>query len=272
VLLALAATSPSAAGARVASSSLLITYTTPTTLQVALADGTPVASGSSIPAGSYMVTVKDDPNTGDLNPDLTISGPGVSLSNNLNSSGMGIDQTSTFGPYSFQAGSSYTIEDTTLGSSTLVSFTVSGSAGGSSSSGSQGTSGGQTSGSPSGGGSSSSGAGGAAHSTAGGSTSTSGSRTVKTLGTLAASVSATARASLVLGGRAVKTLRAGTYTLTIEDHSKSAGFELGQVSKAAMALSAAVGSAHGSRTVVLRAGKWFFAASKGSKTYFTVTA
>lgn len=126
-LVVLAGPTLTAAAAPAAGGSIVVTYTTPTSLQVSLGDGTAVGSGSTIPAGSYMVTVKDDPNTGDLNPQFTINGPGVSLSNNLDSSGMGIDATSTFGPYTLATSSSYTIEDAIIGSSTLVSFMTSSS-------------------------------------------------------------------------------------------------------------------------------------------------
>jgi hypothetical protein len=110
-------------GARADSATLTVTYTSATALQVKLGSGAVVPSGGVIPAGSYMVIVYDDPST-DPNPKLTISGPGVGLSSDLNSTGMGIDQPSTFGPYTFQTSSSYTVEDTNIGASTLVSFTT----------------------------------------------------------------------------------------------------------------------------------------------------
>lgn len=243
--------------AQAAAATLTITYTTPTSLQVTLPDGTAVKSGSVVPAGSYMVSVKDDPQTGDLNPNISISGPGVGLSNNLNSSGMGIDALSSFGPYTFQTSSSYSIEDSNLGASTLVTFTTSATStagsGGSTTTGSGSTGPTQTN---------------------GGTTTTSGSGTkaVKMIGTLKGSVSAAGTPTLTFDGKAVKTLKAGRYTVAVVDHATKAGLILEELSKPAMTLSGAATTAKSSHTVTLTAGKWFFQASKaGRKTYFTVT-
>ena len=91
---------PGAATARAAGAELDITYNSPTSLSVKVAGGAAVSAGSTIPAGAYNVIVYD---AGvDMNPHLTISGPGVSLATDLNSTGMGIDQTAPFGPYTFQ--------------------------------------------------------------------------------------------------------------------------------------------------------------------------
>lgn len=257
------------ANARVESASLIITYTTPTSLQVSLAGGGAVNSGTVIPAGSYMVTVNDDTSTGDLNPNLTISGPGVSLSSNLNSTGMGIDDPSTFGPYTFQTSSSYSVEDSNLGSSTLVTFTTTAtaSATGSSSSGSTPTSGSSTGSSSSNGSSSN-----PPESNTGTSSSTSGSKTATMLGTLSASVSALGKTTLSYEGKTAKTLKAGVYTVTIELHSDKVGLLLGEVSKHGVdTLRRAAMAGKSSRTVTLSVGRWFVEASTSDpKTYVSV--
>ena len=137
--LALGAGAGSLEAATADNATLTITYLNPTTLQVQTGDGTIVKSGGTIPAGSYLVLVYDPAAGGDANPNLTLNGPGVGLSSNLNSTGMGIDYPSTFGPYTFQTSSSYSVEDTNLGASSLITFnttaTATASGGGSSTSG-----------------------------------------------------------------------------------------------------------------------------------------
>ena len=39
-----------------------------------------------------------------------MSGPGVAINSDLNSTGMGVDGVSTFGPYTFPASASYTVQ------------------------------------------------------------------------------------------------------------------------------------------------------------------
>jgi hypothetical protein len=248
--------SVSATGARSASSTLDITYTSAKSLQVKLSDGTVAGSGTLVPAGTYMVLVYDDPGT-DPNPKLTINGPGVAVSSDLNSTGMGIDQPATLGPYTFQTSSSYTVEDTTIGASSLITFTTTATSG---------TSGGTTSTVPSG----STGSGQTTTTTAT-TTTTPASKKVKPLGTLKGSVSASGKPTLTFGGKTLKSLKAGLYSVSVADHSKKAGLILGQSSKHAITLSGAAAVGTSVRTVTLSAGKSFFEAStSGPKTYFSV--
>jgi len=233
-----------------ADATLNVTYIGSASLSVKLGDGTVVRSGTVIPAGSYSITV-DDPDY--TNPKFTMSGPGVNISSDLNSTGMGIDRPATFGPYTLQTTSTYRIEDTNLGAA-AITFTTSATAtasGGSSSGGS--TSGGTSSG---GSGSSSGGT----------------SSTTKLLGTLKATVSATGKPTLRFGGATVKTLKAGRYTVTIADHSSKAGLIVWKLGSHAMTLSGAAATGPRSKSLTLSSGKWFFEAStRGPKTYFTVT-
>ncbi len=209
-------------------------------------------SPSPLPAGSYSVLVYDDDS---CNASFTLTGPGVSLSSDLNSTGMGIDHPAgPFGPYNFQAGSTYTARDSSINAS--AQFTPTAAAAGGSSGGSGGSSGG------------SSGSGG---SSSGGSGGTSGSTGTKTLGTLVGSVSPTGKATLKIGGATVKKLKAGVYKLTVTDTSKKAGLIIQALGYKAMTESAVLGT--GTKTTTLRVipAKYFFQATRGPKTYFTVT-
>jgi hypothetical protein len=235
---------PSAGVARPAASELLITYVGSSSLRLSV-NGSAVSSGGTIPADSYNVLV-DDPDF--PSPRFVLTGPGVSVNSDLNSTGMGIDLPATFGPFTLQAGATYTARDANMGAS--LTFSTGGSSG--TSGGSSSSSGGSTSG--------------------GSSSSSSGSTQAKTLGTLVGSLSAAGKAALTLGGKPVKTLKAGLYSITVSDHSANAGLIVQKLGFHAMTLSgaAAVGS-HSSR-LTLSDGKWFVAASRGGvKTYFSVT-
>jgi hypothetical protein len=257
-LCGLALSGGASASAR-ADATLAVTYIGSTSLQVKLDDGTTVRSGSVIPAGSYLILV-DDPD--DTAPKFVMSGPGVNISSDLNSTGMGIDRPASFGPDTLQASSSYTLSDVNIGGS-AITFSTSSSATATGGSGGSSTSGGGSS--STGSGSSSSGSG---RSSSSGTKST----TSTLVGTLAAAVSASGQPTLKFGGKAVKTLKPGRYKLTIADHSKKAGFIVWKLGSHAMMLSGVAAAKSSSQTLTLIAGKWFFEASmSGPKTYFTVT-
>jgi hypothetical protein len=247
--------------ARAEGPTINVVYTT-NSLQVKLSDGTVVTGGTVIPAGSYTIQVYD---SGDFpTPKFTMSGPGVSISSDLNSTGMGLDVPTTFGPLNLQTTSSYAVSDANMGAGSRVAFTTSATVGASSGSSSSGSS---SSSSSSSGGSSSSSSG--SHSSS--SSSSSGSKAAKTLGTLKLSVGASGKPTLTFGGKAVKTLKAGKYAVKVTDRSKKAGVIVGYgvVRPTTLSGVAAVGTR--SRTLTLKAGKWFVEASMGGrKTYFTV--
>jgi hypothetical protein len=108
---------PSAGVARSRADVLAVTYIGSTSLQVRAPDGTAVRSGGTLPAGSYQVQV-DDPDY--TNPKFQITGPGVNVSDDLNSTGMGIDRPAYLGPYTFQANASYRIQDANIGASWIL--------------------------------------------------------------------------------------------------------------------------------------------------------
>jgi hypothetical protein len=229
---------------------LRVEYIRSSSLQFQDTNGNPI---QSMPSGSYQVVV-DDPD--DSNPMFTMNGPGVSVSSNLNSSGMGIDRPAFFGPFNFQSGASYTASDTNIGSSSAISLSV--------------TTGGSTSGG------SGSGSGSSTVVTTPSSPPT-GSKSASTLpatlrGMLAGSLSASGKPTLTFNGKTVKTMKPGIYKVKVVDHSKQAGFIIQKLGFHAMTLSAKTGVGTSSRNLTLSAGKWFFESSAGrGKTYFNVT-
>jgi hypothetical protein len=241
---------------------LSVFYVGTSSIRASLDDGSAVTNGRVIPPGSYMVLV-DDPDY--PTPRFTITGPGVNVSTNLDSTGMGIDRPYYIGPLTLQASSTYTLRDTNMaGAGATLTFSTSATGGGSSGGGSSG--GGSSGGGSSGGGSSGGGT---------TKTTTKTTTTVKLAGTLKGSVSSAmgmAKPMLTLNGKAPKTLKAGVYKITVSDQSKTAGLVVGQSGKAAITVSSASQVGSRSKNVTFTAGKWYYAAgSGGAKTFFTVT-
>ncbi len=99
-----------------------------------------------------------------------------------------------------------------------------------------------------------------------------GSQTVIARGSLAGAVSAAGRLALTFKGKAVGTLKAGSYKLTVLDRSSSRGFTVQRAHDAAQPVTGLkfVGARH--RTITLSAGQWaFFSPGAGKKTYFFVS-
>jgi hypothetical protein len=257
--LGLTAGSAHSAGTTIADGATINVVYTTSSLQVKTDTGTVISSGTTIQAGSYTIQVYD---SGDFpNPKFSMTGPGVSVSSDLNSTGMGIDVPSTFGPFNLQTTSNFTISDTNMGASSRIAFSTSASV---MAAGGGGVGGGGGSGSAGGG--SSTGGG-----TATGGGTSSGAKTVKTLGTLAAAVSAAGKPTLMMGGITVKSAKAGVYKLTVIDHSRKVGLVVGKLGSLPTRLSGVAAVGTSSRNLSLTAGKWYFAASATApKTYFSV--
>jgi hypothetical protein len=218
----------------------------PTSLTIE-ANGAAVASGGTVAAGCYDVSVdnsyEEDAGMGTgypPAPGFEITGPGVALPpNSLSSQQMGLDELAeaSFGPYVFQSGGTYTVEDTT--SSLSVSFTATGS-------------GSSSCGVTSGGGSGVSESGTAMTSTTS-MTATTPKSAPKVIGTIDATLIAGSRPSLRLDGRLAKTLKPGLYTIVIDDHSKKTRLIIGKGSKISRTLSGATVT----HSVVFSAGTWY---------------
>jgi hypothetical protein len=90
-----------------------------------------------------------------------------------------------------------------------------------------------------------------------------------TAGSLTGSVSAKGAVTLTYKSKALASLNAGSYKITVTDKSKKTGLMIGQVGHRATTLS---GIGKHTATLALNAGQWFFAPTGGGKKlYFFVT-
>jgi hypothetical protein len=221
----------------------------------------------TIPAGTYTIRVVDD--TAEHNFHLV--GPGVDML-----TGTGDLQSPTWvvtltnGTYRFVCDNH---SDFMFGL-----FSVSGTAGGGSSGG--GSSGGGTSGGGSSGGGSSGGGSSGGGSSGGGSSTSGGGKTVpktvgagSVLGTLAGTVNAKGKLTLLYKGKAVSKLKAGKYKVTVVDKTAARSFLVQQAKHKAVTISGVSFVGKKTATLTLKAGKWSFFTSAGpaSKSSFTVS-
>jgi hypothetical protein len=89
---------------------------------------------------------------------------------------------------------------------------------------------------------------------------------------VAAVVSSAGKPSLSLGGKPLKTLKAGRYTVTVQDNSKKAGLFIGVGTKT-LTLSGIAATGKSTHSVSFTKGKWFVETTlHGVKTYISVTA
>jgi hypothetical protein len=237
--------------------SLDVTFSTGGGIVVTLPNGTPVGvSGGSptvIPAGYYTLFLTGPGGCTNV-PYFTLRGPGVDITDNLESGEVTNDSYSA----DFQANSTYTWTD--QNSPTVYTFQTNANVLGSPTS--QPTSGYavNTQGNSST----------ASSSDVVGSASAGGSHALK--GTLSAAVSAAGKLSLTLKGKRVTILPAGRYAVALSDKSAKSGFVLGLVKHTPLTLAAKGPVGSRTTTVNLTAGQWFYAPrAQGTKTYFAVT-
>jgi len=235
--------------------SLYVSYNMSCHFTMSLDSGAAVNAGSSIPYGQYQVVVSTPIafSNGQGSCDFInfqLSGPGVSYTTQLAQG----DATQDIQTETFQAGGSYTASDSTVPPGTSIGFSASSTPvtapGGSSSS-----SGGKTSSSGSGG------------------LSALGTPLppARILGTLSGSVSSAGKLTLTLKGKGVATLKAGTYTVTVNDESRTAGFML-QTSGAKTTVTSPAFVGSKSVTVDLTKGQWdFYGKAGATRGYFVAT-
>ena len=212
-----------------------VTYTA-TSLSAKLSNGTVLTSGTVVPPGPYSVVVYDAGD--DPNPQFTITGPGASVSSDLNPTGQGIEVPVTFGPFVLEASSSYEIFDAGM-TGGGISFTTAAT----------GTS-----------------------ASSDNSSSSKGSTATSSANKLALFVQPGKKPMLTQEGKPVKTLKAGKYSVVVGDLSTTAGLIIGHGKAKPTTLTGGAATGTSSRTLKLTAGEWFIEGStKGPKIYFTVT-
>jgi len=239
VLASLCAANGGSAASRVDGLTINVFYTG-TSLEAKLSNGTALSTGAVVPPGPYSVVVYDSGD--DANPRFTMTGPGASISSDLNPDGSGIQVPVTFGPFVLEPSASYAIFDANMAGGQQITFTTSATGSSASSSGS------------------SAHAAKSAHSGA------------KTLGTLTLSLGTAGRPILLLAAVPVTKLKAGRYSLIVGDKSKKAGLLIGRGKRRPARVSGTKAVGTHTRFLTLTVGKWFYEASKhGPKTYFEVT-
>lgn len=212
------------------------------TFQVTTDAGTPL---TTIPPGTYQVVVSThDPYglTGSCKGfvQFRLTGPGVSLFTTLDYG----DGSSEIDSESFQAGATYAMQDDGNIAATHMMFTIA------------------TTGS----------AAGVTTTTSSSSKGASTPSVVPTRGALQGLVSASGAVSLTTkAGKPVTSLKAGRYTFSVHDQSKTRGFSLQALGHAAKALTTAGYTGWRDTTVTLTAGRWFAFAKAGAKKTFFVT-
>jgi hypothetical protein len=247
LLLALGA--QSAGAAPVAPFDLWVVFHENHTITVAFDDGTPVGSltgaGAAIAPGSYTLHFEDS--VGVEGPDFDLRGPGVSLQEDWFFG----EAPSATHRVVFQPGSTYTWRNVEQPSAIFTFTTTTGASNPAPSP----TPGSGPSGSTK--------------------TSTSkdvvGSQRVVFRGTLSGNVSTAGKLTLKYLGKAVGSLRTGSYKLSVLDETAKAAFYLQRLGAAEPTKVSSTGyvGKH-SVTLTLKAGQWFFFSTPGKKSYFIV--
>ena len=246
---------------------LYVNYTMNCTFTITGDNGARV---TSIPPGTYQVFITTPMVFADVDltgiTDMTacksftqfnLNGPGVNLSTTLQDG----DEDKELDRATFQPGSTYVAVDNNQPGVARVSFTT--TATGSASDVTSPTS------------SSGSGKGDVQSNLLGSSSkaSTSTTPSLPLRGTLVGTVSTSGTAKLTYQGKGVTTLKAGRYTVSVNDHSAKGGFIIQGVKQGGTTVTGVAFVGKRTRTLDLRAGQWFFYPTfVGSKTFFIVTS
>jgi hypothetical protein len=234
-----------------ANPSLVVTFTTAGTISVTQPDGTPVGSASSaatvIPAGYYTLMLYGPGGCAYL-PVFELKGPGESIIDDMRG---GEWETFQYNAY-FLPNSTYTWRND-ANPAVVYTFKTSASV--------VGTPPGQAlPGTSSGKGSTVS------------SQDPAGSAVLPFRGTLTGAVSASGTLTLAYKGKSVSSLKAGRYTIDVNDKSSTTGFMLQKVNHAVMSITGMTFVGKRSATVRLTAGKWLVIPRLGTTTYSIVVS
>jgi len=236
-------------------------------LEVTLPTGVTLRAASppaSVAPGTYQLIVNNDvPDTSDAPHMFHLSGPGVNLQTDLDAG----DNKMQLFAQTLAPNATYVFQDDRQPSLGRVVFTT--SAAGStnaSSTGSTSTSSSSSGSSTANGGSSGSGK------TSNSSVIGSSRHALPFRGTLLGTVSANGVSRLTIKGKAISSLKAGRYAISVVDHTSKSGLNVQQARKLAIPVTGAAFVGKHERTVALTAGQWlYYTTFVGKKTYFIVT-
>jgi hypothetical protein len=243
---------PAAHASRTASLTLRVTFTAAGAITVTLPDGTPVGTTGGaptvIPAGYYTLAFYGPGECINL-PLFELRGPGVNINDDMLGGETDVHTLyATFAPnatYTWHSDRNESIVYTFRASSDVVGTPSSASAPSTSSSGSHPKATSQD---------------------------VVGSAILPFRGTLTGAVTAAGRLTLAYKGRSVTSLKAGRYTVAVDDRSSTNGFVLQKPKHAAVRVTGGMFLGKRSLAVTLTAGKWLVMPSVGKPTYAIVVS
>lgn len=235
--------------------SIYVNYSPNCTFTVSVDGGITISQSAvaTLPPGAYQLLVSmPNPTSGYscVTPNFGMTGPGVNIQVVFPDQSIDVDQPTTLEP-----SSTYVVEDANAPSATEMTFATAASGSSASLLPAQ-----PTTTLP---------ASGASQPDIVGSASAS-ATSASTHNVLAATVSAAGRATLESKARAVASLTAGKYEITVDDASAHAGFSLRRGDGKPIALTGVAFVGKRTTTVTLTAGRWSFYAAAGDPKTFTV--
>ncbi len=216
-------------------------------IRVSYADGTPI--GSAVPPGSYQVVLNNN-SLDDLGVahQFHLFGPGVDVS--------GAQSVQSTWNVTFQSGATYTYQDDLSPSTSKMTFLATTASAGvtpTTSPASPSTPSGSKTPKPT-------------------SSDVVGSAIVPFRGTLDGIVSSAGKLTLTFKSKNVATLKAGKYTIAVDDLTTKSGFVVQRIRAFPITVTSPVFVGKHSVSAVLKAGQWWFSSPAGTKHYFIVIA
>jgi hypothetical protein len=241
-----------ASGASAAQPSIYATYTAGCTFTWTGDNG---AAVTSVPPGTYDIVISTPFAFGNglascLYVQFDLSGPGVDLTTDLGQGDAEIEQYTV----TLQPSSTYTVQDDGRTAQTRRTFTTAASgtafSGGSTSAGSGSSSTGKVTGTPS--------------------VDLAGSAVLPFRGALDGIVYKTGKLSLTRNGNAVKSLKTGRWTFSVDDESAAKGFSVQVLKGKVQTVTTKAYIGNHDVTLTLKPGRWFFFSPGGTRTTFFV--